>query len=444
MPGPHTTRRSILAGSAGVAASLAGCLGVLGGDNGSGGGSTGDPIPATRIASGLTAPLDVAAADGLDRLLVVDQVGTIHAIDGGDDRPVDVRDRDPYLDLRDRTVTPNGYDERGLLGIAPGPAFADTGRLFVRYSAPAGPETPDGYGHTSVLAELSVDPAAATTEATERRLLGIPQPQGNHNAGSIVVGPDGYLYVGVGDGGAGGDRGLGHPEDWYDAVPGGNGQSTDTLLGSVLRIDPGGDSHGAYGVPTDNPLVDTAGRDELYAWGFRNPWRFSFDPAGDRLSSAPDLYVADVGQDRHEEVDLVEPGGNYGWNVREGPACFQADDCPTVAPDGRRLAEPVVTYSHAEDDDPAGQSVVGGYRHRGPTAALDGRYVFADWAANERLFLATPGEAPWSLSVRRLAPDAGSLQHVLSFGRSSETLYVAGSATGVVVGESGGLYRIGD
>jgi len=184
---------------------------------------------------------------------------------------------------------------------------------------------------------------------SERTVLEIPEPQGNHNAGDLAFGPDGHLYVAVGDGGSGGDRGRGHVEDWYDANEGGNGQDvTENLLGSVLRIDVDGRDDGkAYAIPEDNPLVGREGLDEHFAWGLRNPWRMSFD--------GKELYVADVGQFAREEVSLVTNGGNYGWNVREGIECFGADDCPDETPPdvrgGEPLVDPVVEYPHSGDAD---------------------------------------------------------------------------------------------
>ncbi|MEA5386361.1 PQQ-dependent sugar dehydrogenase [Haloarculaceae archaeon H-GB2-1] len=336
-PPPTTRRRFVVRGLSFASVGLAGCTQQAQSDAEQGTESptteTGQQSPeptspisalgVERLGEGFTSPVGLEMPDE-SRRFVVDQVGVVHLLD--DDGVAD----DPYLDLRDRVVDVSGFSERGLLGLALHPDFAENGRLFVRYSSRSRPGTPTDYSHTFVLSEFTADPNARTVDrATERVVLTIPQPQSNHNAGSVAFGPDGYLYVGVGDGGAGGDQGTGHVEDWYEGNAGGNGQDvTRNLLGSVLRIDVDGRDDGkAYAVPEDNPLVGTDGLPEHYAWGFRNPWRLSFGPDGR-------LFVADVGQSEWEEVDIVEQGGNYGWNVREGSHCFRANECPDETPDG--------------------------------------------------------------------------------------------------------------
>jgi glucose/arabinose dehydrogenase len=244
-----------------------------------------------------------------------------------------------------------------------------------------------------------------------------------------VFGPDGFLYVGVGDGGAGNDQGQGHVEDWYDAVEGGNGQDvTQNLLGSVLRIDVDGGSSRPYGVPDDNPLVGNEGRDEHYAWGFRNPWRLSFAPDGR-------LFVADVGQSSYEEVNVVERGGNYGWNVREGARCVQAENCPSTGPDGEPLRSPAIEYPHSGDG-VSGISVIGGYLYDGQDVPkLAGRYVFADYVANGQLFVATEAEDGWSTVA---VPITDIRSNVLSFGETA-----AGELLVCSTGSSGGaVHRV--
>ncbi|MGM0592748.1 MAG: PQQ-dependent sugar dehydrogenase, partial [Halobacteriota archaeon] len=383
-------RRAFLRASLGAtAAGVAGCLGL----GGSGRTPTGDqqstrsPTTSTDqtdetepdelslavepVVTGLTSPVDIAEPAGLDRRFVVDQIGVIHLHD-----EEGLRER-PYLDLRERIVTPEGADERGLLGLAFHPDFGENGRLYVRYSAPTRSSTPAGYDHTFVLSEFTAEDATSNQVdvGSERTVLEIPEPQSNHNAGSVVFGPDGYLYVGVGDGGGANDSSDGHVGDWYDGVRGGNGQDvTENLLGSILRIDVDDREGGrGYGIPDGNPLVGSDGLDEQYAWGFRNPWRFSFSDEGD-------LYVADVGQNEYEEVNLVEKGGNYGWNVKEGTHCFRADSCPSETPDGEALVDPIIEYPHDAPGGPTGIAVIGGYRYDGDAIpALAGSYVFADW-----------------------------------------------------------------
>jgi glucose/arabinose dehydrogenase len=451
-------RRRFLLGVAAGAVGLAGCSTDSPGDGtgtgegspadtSAGGGradSSGDETPAEgtdspgggpavvgleTLASGLRGPLDVAFVPDADLRYVAEQRGLIRVHDADGLRS------DPLLDLRDAVET--GY-EKGVLGIALHPEFADNRRLFVRYSASPRSGTPSGYSHTFVLAEFEVSSdGLSVARDSERTVLEIPEPQGNHNAGSIVFGPDGLLYVGVGDGGAANDQGSGHVDDWYDRVGGGNGQDvTANLLGSILRIDVDGRDDGkGYAVPDDNPLVDSEGLDEYYAWGFRNPWRLAFD--------GEDLYAGDVGQNRYEEIDLVEKGRNYGWNVREGTHCFQADSCPdTTPPDvrgGEELVDPIIEYPHGGAP-VRGISVITGNVYRGSAIpSLQGRYVFGDLQARGRLFTATPTEdGLWPTSVLPIAEgDAGKLSQIRSFRRHESELYVLG-----IGGGSGGLHRI--
>ncbi|MFB6100999.1 MAG: sorbosone dehydrogenase family protein [Haloplanus sp.] len=431
---------------------------LLGGLAGCGGGGTGTPtgtvettttettpptaepdrpgVGVETVADGFAAPVDVAMPAGVDRGFVADQPGQVYATDRPDA---------PLLDLSDRLVDlRSGPDERGLLGLATHPAFATNGRLFVRYSAPVRSSTPPGYSHTFVLSEFHVDPTAVrASAASERVVLEIPQPQSNHNAGSLAFGPDGFLYVGVGDGGGAGDVGRGHATDWYERIRGGNGQDiTSNLLGSILRI--GVDTDDGYTIPEDNPLVGRDGRDEQWAWGFRNPWRFAVD--GDAL------LVADVGQARYEEVNRVERGGNYGWNVHEGTHCFDPSappeepaGCPSHTLSGERLLDPVVEYPHpgvGGGSKPTGIAVVGGYPYRGPIDALDGRYVFADWQADGRLFLADPvDEGQWPLST--VAVRGSGVPFVRAFGRDPDGhLYVLTSDSAGLDGSTGALRRL--
>jgi glucose/arabinose dehydrogenase len=430
------SRRQFLAAAAGAGlAALAGCAGS---------GESGTPIPTdtavslTTVAEGFTAPLDFAPVPDGEGFYVVDQVGqVVHATEAGETETV--------LDLTDRMVdVGGGYTEQGLLGLAFHPEFAENGRLFVRYSAPARSGTPDAYSHTFVLSEFRATDGTVDADS-ERVLLEIPEPQGNHNAGALAFGPDGYLFVGVGDGGGSNDQGRGHVADWYDAVGGGNGQEvTENLLGSVLRIDvDGASSARPYAIPADNPLVGREGLDEQYAWGFRNPWRLSID--GGRL------FVADVGQNRYEEVNLVERGGNYGWNVREGEACFQRDTCPTTAPDGSTLRDPIVAYPHERNGEAVGLAVVGGHVYRGSRlSGLDGAYVFGDWstgfrAGNGTLFLARAEGDGWSTGRLDVAgTDDGRVgSYLLSLGQGADgELYALTTERADLRGESGAVQRL--
>ena len=254
-----------------------------------------------------------------------------------------------FGDLTDRLVNATGTEE-GLLGLAPSPDFESDGRVYLYYTT--------GSPGPSVLSRFQVVDGALDT-FSERVLLEVPQPFANHNGGQLAFGPDGYLYLALGDGGAAGD-------------PQGNGQDLSTLLGAILRLDVSGDD---LAVPADNPFVGVDGaRPEIYAYGLRNPWRFSFDRA------TGDMWAADVGQDRSEEVDGIIAGRNYGWNIMEGFECFSpSENCPTGG-----LELPRAVYGRD-----GGCSVTGGFVYRGPSMPeLDGWYVYGDfcsgriWAVN--------------------------------------------------------------
>ncbi|MFW5939143.1 MAG: PQQ-dependent sugar dehydrogenase [Halolamina sp.] len=388
-----------------------------------------DSVGLEPVATGLERPLDMQFVPDSELRYVAQQGGRVAVVDGDEVRST------PLLDISEQITT--DY-EMGLLGIALHPNFAENRRLFVRYSAPARETTPEDYSHTFVLSEFRVDVGGYQVEpGSEREVLTIAQPQPNHNAGSVLFGPDGFLYVGVGDGGAANDQGLGHVEDWYDEVDGGNGQDvTENLLGSILRIDVDDeDGDRPYAVPEDNPLVDEDGLDEQYAWGFRNPWRLAFD--------GEDLYAGDVGQSAYEEVDLVERGGNYGWNVKEGTHCFQAEDCPDETPPdvrgGEPLLDPVIEYPH-EDAAVSGVSVIVGNVYRGDALpGLQGQFVFGDLQTGGDLFVADPAdEGLWEPSALPIAEDdADRLEELYSFARHDGELYVLG-----VGSDDGGVYRL--
>lgn len=293
------------------------------------------------VTDGLAQPVAVAhAAD--ERLFVVEQAGVIRVVDSAG------LASQPFLDIRDRV---GSGGERGLLGLAFPSDFASSGRFYAYYTDRSG---------TSVLSRFRVsdDPSRADP-ASEEVLIIQAQPRANHNGGQLAFGPDGYLYWGLGDGGGGGD-------------PTNAGQNLATLLGKLLRIDVGPSS--GYAVPPTNPFVTTEGAlDEIWAYGLRNPWRFSFDRA------TGDLYVADVGQNQIEEVNFQSagsPGGqNYGWNVMEGDACF----APASGCDQSGLVLPVFTYRHGPT---TGRSITGGYVYRGQAIPeLSGRYLYGDYVS---------------------------------------------------------------
>ena len=382
------------------------------------------PLPEVSIgletvAEGFTAPVALEdPADGENRLYVAEQDGVISVIEDG------VVLDEPFLDLSGRLVELNtAYDERGLLGLAFHPGYADNGRFFVYYSAPTEQQDMD---HESVLAEYRVsdDPLRADP-ATGRVLLRIDEPEGNHNGGQLAFGPDGYLYVGVGDGGGAGDR---HGDI-------GNGQNVSTLLGSVLRIDVDGDE--PYEVPDDNPFVGEPGRDEIYAYGLRNPWRFSFDP------ETGGLFLADVGQDKWEEVDIVEKGGNYGWRIMEGTHMYDEELADELGINISELEMPIHEYSHE-----VGRSITGGYVYRGDAFPdLYGTYVFGDWSSS----FYPPSGSLFYLEEREpgrwerfpLEPASAFNRYLLGFAQDENgELYVLSSTSLGPTGTSGDVRRI--
>ena len=390
----------------------------------------GTEVGVQTVAEGMTAPTDFALPhDDTDRWFVTDQTGEVWIVTG------EGRQETPFMNVSDRMVTlgefngsyadpESAYDERGLLGIEFHPDFANNRLFYLHYSAPPNENTPDGWDHVEVVSEFTAsDDGTSADLDSERKLLQIQSPQYNHNSGPMAFGPDGYLYVPMGDGGGRDDELYGHVDDWYDANAGGNGQDVvDNLLGDILRIDvdqrqggaseQGGagaeDAEGGetpYGIPEDNPFVGSEGRDEIWAYGFRNPYGISFDSEGN-------CFVASAGQDLFEEVSVVEQGGNYGWNVKEGTHCFSSEnpqdpgaitDCPSNEPDrqpydGSPLIDPVVEFPHQYNGEWVGITVVGGHRYEaGQIDGLQGKYVFGTWTTDPgreqpagRILAATP------------------------------------------------------
>jgi glucose/arabinose dehydrogenase len=340
------------------------------------------------VTDGLATPIGIVAGDA-ERLYVIEQGGTIVSIEADGS----LRD---VVDLSDR-ISAGG--ERGLLGLAFHPGWPEVQRAFVHYT--------DVNGNT-VLSEIASRGAEAPTldPATERILLRVTQPAANHNGGQLAFGPDGYLHMALGDGGGGGD-------------PFGNGQDPGTLLGAILRIDvDGGDP---YGTPEDNPFVNGGGAPEVYVYGLRNPWRFSFDVA------TRDLWIGDVGQGALEEVDRLDSGAiageNLGWNVTEGAHCYADAGCDPAA-----YVLPVAEYPT-----PDGCAVIGGHVYRGNAiAGLYGWYLFADYC-NGRLY-GVRSDAPPSTdaaaAVRQLLATDLS---IASFGQDADgELYIADAAGGAV------------
>ncbi len=313
--------------------------------------NSGVPVPdgnfsAERVFPGLSFQemTNLVQPDDMsDLIFVTEQRGIIYAFSANNAQQADI-----FLDLTDRVN--RGGNEEGLLGLAFDPDYQENGYFYVYYSA----ENP----RRSVISRFSLhqENADVADPDSEIIIMEVEQPYRNHNGGQIVFGPDGYLYIGLGDGGSAGD-------------PEGNGQNLGTLLGSILRIDVSGLSEpGDYEIPADNPFVDTAGaRAEIWAYGLRNPWRFSFD------SETGLLWAGDVGQNLWEEIDIIARGANYGWNIMEGLHCYS----PASGCDQSGLALPIAEYDHSQ-----GCAVTGGYVYRGDQiASLQGYYIYGDYCS---------------------------------------------------------------
>lgn len=299
------------------------------------------------IAKGLQSPVEMAVPkDGSGRMFIVEQLGRVRIIQNGKLLVA------AFLDLQDKIVPMNDrYSERGLLGIAFHPDFKSNKKFYVYYSSPSGHS---GSNHKSVIAEYKESVGNPNlAESSGRIVFEIEEPEANHNGGHMAFGHDGYLYVGLGDGGGAGDE---HGEL-------GNGQNLQTLLGKIIRIDV--NTSIGYNVPADNPFIGKNARPEIWAYGLRNPWKFSFDRVNGRL------FCADVGQDKYEEVDLIEKGKNYGWRIMEGLHCYNpSNNCNQSG-----LTKPIYEYDHQ-----TGISIIGGYVYRGKAIPdLMGKYIFGDW-----------------------------------------------------------------
>ena len=369
------------------------------------------------FASGLQSPVDLKESpDGSGRIFIMQQTGAIVVINAdGTMRP------EPFLDLRARIIDPYvRFDERGTLGLAFHPNYKNNGKFYVYSSRDIVREKEDMlheiFGHhTSYVSEFTVSENPNVADAgSERVLMKISQPQFNHNGGALEFGPDGYLYIALGDGGFADDWGYGHNKKI------GNGQDLSTLLGKILRIDVNTKSKGLeYGIPGDNPFAGQDGaRPEIFAYGFRNPWRMTFDSGGKRQ-----LFVADVQQNSYEEIDIVTKGGNYGWRVMEANHCFDYlnpnKHLNSCNKDG--MIAPIISYNHCNKfggKNCYGVNVQGGSVYRGSHVPWQGKYFFGDWSMSfggksGRLYAATNSGGKWSFE-RANVTNHDFVTHVLA------------------------------
>ncbi len=409
----------------------------------------GESISLQTVATGMSSPIGaVWPDDGTNRMFVYDQVGQIWIVDNG------TRLATPFLDVAGRMVAVGqipgfgGYDERGLIGLAFHPDFAHHPQIYTYTSEPVAgvadftvPVT-TGYAMNcqSVIAEWTVNAANANLidPASRHELLRFDKPYFNHNGGTLRFGPDGDLYIATGDGGNADDQGEGHGT--------GNGQNLNSILGKLLRINVDGvgnaSANGKYNIPTDNPFVAGGGLAEIFAYGLRNPYAYSFD------SDTGDLYLGDVGQNNIEEVDKVVKGGNYGWNVKEGSFFFNpngaldgfATDQPVVDPVPPNLIDPIANYDHDE-----GIAVIAGHVYHGADIpALAGRFIFGDLGKtfaqpSGRLFYLDASNVIRELQI----PAPGMNLFVKGFGQDPQgNIYVCGSGDIGAIGTAGVVLKI--
>ena len=345
------------------------------------------------VVSGLTQPVfATGAGDGTGRIFIVQQTGQILILKGK------TLNSTPFLDVSSLLGANNG--EQGLLGLAFDPNYATNGYFYITYTGKTGPAGDDYLARYHVSSNPDVaDPSSRQT------VLAVGEPYSNHNGGNLAFGPDGYLYFGLGDGGSGGD-------------PQGNGQNTNVLLGKILRLNV--DSTFPYTIPSDNPFASGGGKPEIWSYGVRNPWRFSFD------KSTGDLYIGDVGQDTEEEIDFQAAGAaggqNYGWNLLEGNLCYLNSPCP--APAG--YVAPVAVYDHGAGDS-TGCAVTGGYVYRGSAfPGLQGVYLFGDYCSGRLWGLYRNASNKWvknlikvtGYNISSFAQDEAGELYIVDYGGS--------------------------
>ena len=371
------------------------------------------------IAEGINSPIYLTnAGDGTNRLFIADQIGKIYVVENNE------LVNQPFLDISNKIVELDfTYDERGLLGLAFHPNYDENGKFYVYYSSP---KSGDNIDHETILSEYQVseNPNIANS-LSERIIFRINQPEANHNGGQILFGPQGYLYLGLGDGGGAGDQ--------HGSI--GNGQDTTSALGSIIRIDI--DSGDPYTIPSDNPFVNTEGLDEIYAWGFRNPWRFSYD---EELNT---IIIADVGQDEWEEINLMDKPGNFGWRILEATHPYDIELADELGIDINSLEDPIHEYSHN-----LGRSITGGYFYRGlENPSLYGKYIFGDWSSSfvvprgKLFYLEETSPGMWQRFD--LINDQSFNRFVLSFGEDENgEIYVLSKTTLGPTGSTGDVRKI--
>ena len=341
-----------------------------------------------------------------DLLFVTEQEGRIRVIQKG--KLLDT----PFLDIRKEVLKKEGYDERGLLGLAFHPNYASNGKFYVYCSVPVANPVKNQLDHQSEIREYTVSSNPLVADVAKMsKVLVIDEPQSNHNGGDLKFGADGFLYISVGDGGGANDQ---HGEI-------GNAQNLTNLLGKILRINV---NKLPYTIPADNPFIgDANAKPEIYAYGLRNPWRFSFD------SKTHQLFAGEVGQNKYEEVDIITKGGNYGWRPIEGLHPFNEKD-----PQPKNPIAPIAEYPH-----PEGLSITGGFVYRGKAIpSLSGKYIFGNMMGP--IWTLSPGnDNKWTRNKLSIGRDAG-YWHVYSFGEDlSGEIYVL---TVILENTKGSLYKI--
>lgn len=391
------------------------------------------------FVSGVNSPLAMVQPAGDSRMFVAEQWGRVMIVEDGK------LNGTPFLDIRALIVDRHpDFDERGLLGLAFHPDFANNGKFYVAYSGHLDFQGDLGqmlwYDHSNIVAEYTVsadDPDAADPNSG-RILSSIPWPQFNHNGHWIGFGPDGMLYVATGDGGYANDWGIGH----NPAI--GNGQDMTSVLGKILRIDPATGAAAA-----GNPHIGDDNYDpKIWASGFRNPWRCSFDMGGDN-----ELFCGDVQQNSFEEVDIVTAGGNYGWRVMEGTHCFDfmnPNDHPSSC-DSAGMIAPILEHNNcgAQPEGCLGISMTGGYVYRGGHSAWDGAYIYGDWSRqfgvmDGMIMIGTENaDGSWTRNTTKIVNMDGNAPYMLAYAQDAAgEVYALTSITTGPVGSLDTIYKI--